>query len=76
MNDKIMKSIRSRDNLLKRARISNIPVDWAACKHARCKVTDMIKHSKRKFIQESIDENQGNPKGIWKVLKSLSGNKN
>ena len=76
MNDEIMKSIRSRDNLLKRARISNIPVDWAAYKHARCEVTNMTKHSKRKFIQESMDENQGNLKGIWKVLKSLSGNKN
>ena len=72
MNDEIMKSIRSRDNLLKRARISNIPVDWAAYKHVRCKVTNMIKHSKRKFIQESMDENQGNPKGIWKSPKQTN----
>ena len=76
MNDEIIKSIKSRDNLLKRACISNIAVDWAANKHARCKVTNMIKHSKRKFIQQSMEENQGNPTGIWKVLKSSSGNKN
>ena len=36
----------------------------------------MIKFSKRQFIQESIENDQGNPKGIWKVPKSLSGRKN
>ncbi|CAB4039687.1 Hypothetical predicted protein [Paramuricea clavata] len=76
MSDEIMNSIRNRDNLLKKARKSNIPADWALYKHARCKTTNMIKFSKRQFIQESIENNQGNPKGIWKVLKSLSGKKN
>ncbi|CAB4017534.1 Hypothetical predicted protein, partial [Paramuricea clavata] len=75
MSDEIMNSIRNRDNLLKKARKSNIPADWALYKHARCKTTNMIKFSKRQFIQESIENNQGNPKGIWKVLKSLSGKK-
>ena len=76
MSDEIMNSIRNRDNVLKKARKSNILADWALYKHARCKTTNMIKFSKRQFIQESIENNQGNPKGIWKVLKSLSGKKN
>ena len=25
------------------------------------------------FFREKIDENKGNPRGIWKALKSLSG---
>ena len=29
--------------------------------------------TKRSFFREKIDENKGSPKGIWKVLKSLSG---
>ena len=29
--------------------------------------------SKRSFFREKIDENKGNPKGVWKALKSLSG---
>ena len=76
MSHEIMNSIRNRDNLLKIARKSNIPADWALYKHARCKTTNTITFSKRQFIQESIENNQGNPKGIWKVLKSLSGKKN
>ena len=35
MSDEIMNSIRNRDNLLKKARKSNIPADWALYKHAR-----------------------------------------
>ena len=76
MNDEIINSIRNRDNLLKRARKSNIPADWALYKHARCKTTNMIQFSKRQFIQESIENSQGNPKGIWNILKLLSGKKN
>ena len=26
--------------------------------------------SERSFFREKIDENKGNPKGIWKALKS------
>ena len=33
----------------------------------------MIKHAKRCFFQEIIDKNKGNPKGIWKALKTLGG---
>ena len=29
--------------------------------------------SERSFFRKKIDENKGNPKGIWKALKSLSG---
>lgn len=54
------------------ARKSNSPDDWAKYKGTKCYVTNLIKKSKRRYVQESIDENKGNPKGIWKALKSLT----
>jgi hypothetical protein len=32
----------------------------------------LIKKSKRVYFQETIENNKGNPKGIWKALKSLT----
>ena len=32
-----------------------------------------LEKKKRSFFREKIDENKGNPKGVWKALKSLSG---
>ena len=40
---------------------------------AKCKLSNLIKHAKRCFFQEIIDKNKGNPKGIWKALKTLGG---
>lgn len=54
------------------ARKSNSPDDWAKYKGTKCYVTNLIKKSKRRYVQESINENKGNPKGIWKALKSLT----
>jgi len=33
----------------------------------------LIKYAKRCSFQETIDKNKGNRKGIWRVLKTLSG---
>lgn len=34
---------------------------------------ELDKVVKRCFFQETIDKNKGNPKGIWRALKTLSG---
>ena len=64
MTKEILHSKKTRDNLLKKARNSNLHEDWAQYTHAKV------------FFGEKIDENKGNPKGIWKALKSLSGTSN
>ena len=33
-------------------------------------MTNLVRKSKRMYFQQSIDDNKGNPKEIWKVLKS------
>ena len=71
INATIVNAIKKRDNELKKARSSNSQDDWAKYKGTKCFVTNLIRKSKRMYVQESIDENKGNPKGIWKALKSL-----
>ena len=41
--------------------------------HAKGQTTNLLRKTKRSFFREKIDENKGNPKGVWKALKSLSG---
>ena len=35
-------------------------------------MTSLVRKSKRMYFQQSIDNNKGDPKGIWKALKSLT----
>lgn len=58
--------------LKKKARNSNLLEDWTRYKHAKSQTTNLITKTKRSSFREKIDENKGNPIGVWKVLKSLS----
>ena len=73
MTKEILHSMKTRDKLLKKARISNLQEDWTRYAHAKGQTTNIIRKTKRSFFREKIDENKGNPKGVWKALKSLSG---
>ncbi|KAL9972249.1 hypothetical protein ACROYT_G018520 [Oculina patagonica] len=73
MTKEILSSMETRDKLLKTARISNLPADWERYRHAKGKTTSLIKKTKRSFFRKKIDENKGNPKGVWQALKTLSG---
>ena len=60
----------------KKARNSNLPEDCSRFTHAKGQTTNLLRKTKRSFYREKIDENKGNPKGVWKAvkaLKSLSG---
>ena len=65
--------MKTRDKLLKKARNSNLPEDWSRFTQAKRQNTNVLSKTKRRFFREKIDENKGNPKGVWKALKSLSG---
>ena len=73
MTKKILRSMKTKDKLLKKARNSNLPEDWSRFTQAKRQSTNVLSKTKRRFFREKIDENKGNPKGVWKALKSLSG---
>ena len=65
IDENIVSAIKKRDRELKIARKTNCPNDWSKYKRTKCYVTV--------YLQQSIDDNKGNPKGmIWKGLKSLT----
>ena len=68
----IVSAIKKRDRELKIARKTNCPNDWSKYKRSKCYVTNLVGKSNRMYFQQSIDNNKGNPKGIWKALKSLT----
>ena len=72
LNNSIINAITQRDKELREARKSNNPNNWAKYKRTKCFVTNLIRKSKRNYFQESIDKNKGNPKEIWKAMKSLT----
>ena len=69
----ILKLMKKRDHLLRKAKRSNAPDDWSALKSAKNKVTNSINTAKKNFSHESFRENENNPKKIWSALKELSG---
>ena len=73
MTKEILSSMKTRDKLLKTARISNLHADWQCYTHAKGKTTSLIKKAKRSFFPKKIDENKENPKGVLQALKILSG---
>lgn len=71
MTNEILDAIKKRDNLMSKARSSNHPDCWKLYRAARNSVVSKIEQSKRTYFKTSFRENKGNPKTVWKFLKSL-----
>ena len=67
----IVSAIKKRDRELKIAPKTNCPNDWSKYKRSKC-CDEFCGKSNRMYFQQSIDNNKGNPKGIWKALKFLT----
>lgn len=62
---------RERDRLSKIAKISNNIDDWANYKSKRNSVVKLIKEKKRSYYSFKIDEKKGQPREMWKILKTF-----
>ena len=58
MTKAIIEQLRSRDMLLKIARLSNAKADWDSYKLARNKCVNIIKHVKRAFYSNCLEKNK------------------
>lgn len=77
MSNDIKEAMKERDKHLKRAcrwKCRNVSDDWLSYRCENNKITNLIKKAKQNFFFcQSINENKGNPKGIWHLLKQLDG---
>ena len=69
MDKSILASIRTRDRLKKS--VTNA-ASWLEYKTYRNKVTFQIRKAKKRFYANLIEENKGDSKLLWKVLRSPS----
>ena len=70
-DSEILHKIILRDKLLKKFKASRLNVDTQLYKKAKINVQKLIKNKKRDFHHEKLRENAGQPKELWKALKSL-----
>ena len=73
ISNAILKQLRLRDTLLKKAKRSKDPSDWAEYRKARNKAVGLLKSAKRKYYVSQLENNQNNAKELWKTIKSISG---
>ena len=73
ISNAILKQLRLRDTLLKKAKRSKDPSDWAEYRKARNKAVGLLKSAKWKYYVSKLENNQNNAKELWKTVKSISG---
>ena len=71
----ILDQLSKRDTLLKKARACNTADAWAQYRGARNQATNMIIRAKRNYFKASFQNSKGNSKSIWKLIRSLGGDR-
>ena len=70
-DDEIHQAITSREKLLEKFKKSKNHLDEIQYKESRLFVQNLVKTKKRKFFENKLKQNIGNPKDLWKTLKTL-----
>ena len=68
----INEHIRKRDKLLKKARISASPDDWATLKRVKNEVCQLIRSTKEQYFKNQFAEHKHNPKRLWSLIRNLT----
>ena len=68
----LAEQISNTDKLFKKFKKSKLRIDELMYKEARNTVQGLIKEKKKKFFSKKLEENSGEPKELWKDLKSLA----
>ena len=71
VTNEVLEEIKDKDSLLKIARRSGKPEDWAEAKLARNRVGRLIEQVKADFLKEQQDELADDPKKFWRLVKSI-----
>ena len=67
----IHEAIESREKLLKKFKTSKNQLDEKQYKDSKTHVQNLVKRKKSVFFENKLKQNIGNPKDLWKALKSL-----
>ena len=64
--------MRKRDKLLKKARTSESPADWATFKRTKNEVCNLIRNAKEQYFKNQFTDHKNNPKRLWSLIKNLT----
>ena len=67
----IAEKIAIRDKLFKKFKKSRLHVDNEIYLESKKEVKNLIKSKKLEFLENKLNQNIGNPKDLWKTIKSL-----
>jgi len=60
-----------RDQYHNRAILTNSTADWQRYKKCKNNITSLIRDAKASYFKDNIEQNQGNSKRMWNILKKL-----
>ena len=69
------KAIEEKRHAFENCKKYNNVMDWANYRVARNKAVSLLRTAKSRYFTTTFEENKNNPKGIWKTIKSLIGDK-
>lgn len=70
-NKTVLEATKLRDDKFKKYKTTMQQKDWVEYKDSRNAVVNVVRKEKREFLKASLDECRGNPRLLWKTLKTL-----
>ena len=71
ITNELLREIRKRNFLKKKAASTNDPSIWKQFKDARNKANNSVKKAKRKYFSENLDANKSDPRKTWRLINEL-----
>ncbi|XP_072023357.1 uncharacterized protein [Amphiura filiformis] len=71
LTDDIIKLMRERDCLKKKAIKTGLSKDWSDFRSMKNRVNYEIKHSKKSYVANSIQTNSNNTKQVWNTIRQI-----
>ena len=75
LDSTILKFMRDRDQVHKKAKKFGLKQDWDEYKRLRNKVTKLNRNAKKKYFRNKLEETRGRPKAFWNVLRQVMPSK-
>ena len=72
ITNELVRKMRKRDFLKKKAEQSKDQSYWAAFRAARNEVNNAIKYAKRKYFDDNLAANRNDPRKTWQLINELS----
>ena len=71
----LKKHMNARDKLLRKARKTNMEIDWSNYKSKKNMCNNAIKSARSTYHKNLINENANDPRSFWKCIKQVIPNK-